>query len=175
MRLLPSKGRPDRFGKSRPSAFGVLASCWELSITRDTYDPEQGRTFAIAAGSSRTGTFIKVTGAKIEKARYFKPVYDPTQFMLEVDTAKLTVNPSSGPPGTQVTLSGSRFAADEMLALSFKDKRGKTTQLGSVVTGPTGAFSVVKTVPAGAKRGKGKFSARSLVTAVTASAAFTVR
>lgn len=155
-------------------AGGALTLDGRLSILRKkSYRPSSG-TFAILAGASRNGSFDEVAGAVIQKAKYLKPTYSDTAGSLVVTTAALSLTPSRGPPGTAVRIDGSGYPANDTVPLRFKDKAGRSTNLGSVSTDAAGAFSISKSVPGNAAAGVGKFSGKSQVAAVNPKAAFDV-
>jgi hypothetical protein len=62
-----------------------------------------------------------------------------------------TPNPTSGPPGTSITISGTGFAAST--ALVFKFGTTTVTPTGSTQTGSDGSFSSAITVPSGTAAG----------------------
>ena len=66
-------------------------------------------------------------------------------------TPGLTIIPANGPAGTYVTVSGTSLAANASGTVFFDSNRNGTYDAGepiqSVVTSPTGAFSVILTVP----------------------------
>jgi outer membrane protein assembly factor BamB len=63
-------------------------------------------------------------------------------------TQCITVYPTSGPPGTQVTVAGSGFMPGESIAIYLGGGPGKGTQVASTTAGPSGTFrNVTFTVP----------------------------
>jgi hypothetical protein len=93
---------------------------------------------------------------------------------LVVTEAALALSRPSGPPGTAVTVTGAGFPAGDTVTLTFKDKSGKTTALGATTADGSGSFSKGVQVPQNARRGKGRFTAKSGVTGVAPKKAFTV-
>jgi len=139
-----------------------------------TYSPPVGATFSVLDGSSRTGTFSKLTLDVVSGTKYYGPIYTSTGVYLLVDKAAVSVSPSSGPAGTTATVSGTGFPRNVSVLVSFMDAAKKTTSLGSVPTDASGAFSVTETVPAGAATGNGKFIGNSKLVKVSANAKFVV-
>ncbi len=67
--------------------------------------------------------------------------------------ASIELIPSSGPPGTVVTVEGSGFGGIEQVRLTFRDSVIGTTKLGVVTTDGTGAFTSQVTIPLNATPG----------------------
>src|SRR5207245_2676811 len=62
-------------------------------------------------------------------------------------SASISLNPTSGPAGTTVTVTGSNFAANSGITISY-DGTTVTTTPGTITTSSTGSFSATFTVPA---------------------------
>ena len=84
------------------------------------------------------------------------------------------VAPSSGPPGTGVTVTGSDFGAFERVRLSFVDSTTGTSSLGTATTDEYGSFTKAVTIPAGATPGAQTVRAKGRVSGFSAAASFTV-
>ena len=89
-------------------------------------------------------------------------------------SAKVTVSPTSGPPGTVVTVSGSNFPSNQTVNIVFVASTGRVKFLGSVTTSSTGTFTTTVTVPPSAPTGASKIRAQVPGTTIRASGAFTV-
>src|SRR5438445_214356 len=61
----------------------------------------------------------------------------------------ISLNPTSGPAGTTVTVTGSLFLPDSVVTISY-DGTTVTTTPGTITTSSTGSFSAAFTVPASA-------------------------
>jgi hypothetical protein len=85
------------------------------------------------------------------------------------------LNPSSGPPGTVVQVTGWSFGAAEKVVLYFVDSITGKTKLKSVKqTGETGAFTIQVTIPVTATHGKQKVTAKGSGSGQIAKRTFTV-
>ena len=84
--------------------------------------------------------------------------------------ALASAKPTSGRPGSKVTLSGSGFYAGETVSLLWDG----TTSLGRVTTSRSGGFTTKITVPKGATAVNHQISAHGDRSAVTATTIFTV-
>lgn len=84
------------------------------------------------------------------------------------------VSPSSGPPGTGVTVTGSDFGAYERVRLSFVDSTTGTVSLGAATTDQYGSFTKAVTIPAGATTGAQTVRVKGQVSTFTATVSFTV-
>src|SRR2546428_436710 len=69
-----------------------------------------------------------------------------TQLTAVYRITAISLNPTSGPAGTTVTVSGSGFAANSGITISY-DGAAMTTNPGTITTDSTGAFSGSITVP----------------------------
>jgi hypothetical protein len=79
----------------------------------------------------------------------------------------LQLGPTSGLPGTSVTVSGAGCSAGATVTISFDGQA-----VGTTTADPTGAFSATITIPAGAKPGAHKITASG--TGCVLGATFTV-
>src|SRR5947208_12390330 len=61
--------------------------------------------------------------------------------------ATISLNPTSGPTGTSVTVTGSNFVANSAITISY-DNTAITTNPATVTTTSTGSFSATITIPA---------------------------
>lgn len=72
------------------------------------------------------------------------------------------LDPTSGPPGTRVLVSGSGGPTQGSLRISFIDAAGVETFLTGVTTGADGTFSAAATIPSTAAVGGGKVQISTL-------------
>ena len=72
--------------------------------------------------------------------------------------AQIKVDPTSGPPGTLVLVSGRRFGPCATVRLSFQDANGRTYSLGTVIVSE-GQFVSRATIPTNAAPGDGTIQA----------------
>jgi hypothetical protein len=86
----------------------------------------------------------------------------------------LTLSKRKGKPGVSITANGSGFGAGEKVNLTFVDHAGTSTSLGQATADGSGSFSMKVTIPATAKTGKGKVTAKGASSGLTASATFRV-
>jgi dipeptidyl aminopeptidase/acylaminoacyl peptidase len=91
-----------------------------------------------------------------------------------VPAPSVSLDPASGPPSTQVTVSGGGFAPYEKVRLTFHDADKVNTSLGAIATGADGTFSGSVVIPADAAIGRGSFSFLGATSALTAHHRFTV-
>ena len=94
--------------------------------------------------------------------------------ITEKPAAHISLSASSGPPASEVTVSGASFGAFEHVKILFADSTNGTTTLATVLTDAAGRFSAVVTIPAGASSGSQHIKAKGLASALHASRAFTV-
>jgi hypothetical protein len=87
--------------------------------------------------------------------------------------ATLTADPTSGPAGSTVQLTGNGFWAGETIKLSFSDS-GTSTTFATFTADPSGNFSVSETIPASAAAASAKFKAHGASSGKSASAKFAV-
>jgi IPT/TIG domain len=89
-------------------------------------------------------------------------------------TTRLILQPTSGPPGSTVTVQGYGFASDEELSINWNE----STRLGRVAANVHGTFngagSVTFTVPAGAAPGIYTVTAKGAIPRLRGVASFTV-
>src|SRR5256712_1053471 len=84
----------------------------------------------------------------------------------------ITLNPTSGPAGTAVNISGSNFAANSGITISY-DNNAITTTPATITTDSTGGFTGSITVPSSSAAGTHTVKATD-ASANSASASFTV-
>ncbi|MBN1161090.1 MAG: hypothetical protein JXA17_03990 [Dehalococcoidales bacterium] len=147
-----------------------------LSFTFDT------TTITISSGdvaSSSGGLFTSTinipttatAGAHTITATAGTSTASATFTVTGVSATLSTLNPTSGPPGTGITISGTNFAASTALVFQF----GTTTvtpSSGSTQTGSDGSFSSVIAVPSGTTAGAYTITVTAGTTSATAT--FTV-
>jgi outer membrane protein assembly factor BamB len=85
-------------------------------------------------------------------------------------TAGITLKPTSGPPTTKVTVSGSGFGTSDGVVVNFA-----TTKVASTTTSSTGTFSVAFSVPKTESPGTYTVTATDQTTSTVATAKFLVR
>ena len=73
-------------------------------------------------------------------------------------TAQIKVDPTSGPPGTTVLVSGRRFGPCTSVRLTFEDANGRSFVLGTVIVSQ-GHFVSRATIPIEAGQGDGTIEA----------------
>ena len=88
-------------------------------------------------------------------------------------TATITLNPTSGPPGSKTTVTGKGFQANETVKITFHETKGIHI-LGNATADSTGAFSMVVKIPVHATLGAQTIQARGLTSNRVAKATFTV-
>jgi virginiamycin B lyase len=86
----------------------------------------------------------------------------------------ISVDPTSGEPSTELTVSGSGYGALEHVRLHFIDSLGTRSLLGVLVTDSLGHLSATVSVPADAAAGHGAVHARGPVSGLRAGAPFLV-
>jgi hypothetical protein len=137
-----------------------------------------GETFPIVTAASRSGTFRKVQGGVIDpsSAKYVAPTYQPNGVMLEVRRAAVTIVPSTGPPGTSVTLNGSGWTAGDRVNFLLVDSAHQRFRLSPATKfDESGNFSAATTIPAGAATGAATIRTQSsLIKGLFIDKAFTV-
>ncbi len=84
--------------------------------------------------------------------------------------ASIKLSPTSGPPTSKVTVSGTGFGASEKVTITFD-----TTSVGAATTSSSGTFSQNITVPKSALPGNHTVKATGQTSKLTASATFLVR
>src|SRR5256712_683046 len=84
----------------------------------------------------------------------------------------ITLNPTSGPAGTKVNISGSNFAANSGITISY-DNNAVTTNPATITTTSIGSFTASITVPSSSGAGTHTVKATD-ASANSASASFTV-
>jgi hypothetical protein len=104
--------------------------------------------------TNSTGTFTATTfdvpstsrGTHTVKARDTGANEDTATFTVSAD---ITLNPTSGPSGTTVTVTGTGFGASRTVTIKY-DNVAVTTSPPAVTTGSTGGFTATFAVPVGA-------------------------
>jgi hypothetical protein len=140
-----------------------------------TFDPAPGLRIDVLAGSSVTGGFSGVTRAAITTSKYLRPDYSSTEAALVATEASLAVEPTSGPPGSSLTVQGSAYPAGDAVTVTLKDRRGTVFTLGTATTDANGSFSNGFLIPASTATGKSKIVATSAITGVKPAVKFTVK
>ncbi len=87
---------------------------------------------------------------------------------------QLSLNSTSGAPGSGVTVNGTGFTANHSVALSFWAADGTITSLGTTMSSGSGAISQIVTIPGGAANGLGTIGTTGANPGDGASASFTV-
>lgn len=110
---------------------------------------EAGSTETNSAGSFTNATFTvpeSYRGSHIIKAQDISSNYDTGSFTTN---HSITMGPTSGVVGTEVTVSGTGFKTEEDITITFAGGE-VTTSPASVTTNSKGSFSASFNVPAGA-------------------------
>jgi large repetitive protein len=90
-----------------------------------------------------------------------------------IASASITVNPTAGPGGEKVTVTGSNFLSNQQINIIFRDAINHSYTLGNTIPGSTNSFTIQVTVPYAAYPGSATISAqRNHVT--LASKSFTI-
>jgi hypothetical protein len=143
-----------------------------------TLTPKTGTDTAVRS----SGSFISTVTipANTAAGAHTITIYYATAPTVGVATATFTVtasaslsplSPLTGPPGTDVTITGANFPANA--AITFRlNTTTLTPKAGSLVTGSNGSFMTILTVPANTTNGAYLFTITAGGTTVTAS--FTV-
>jgi IPT/TIG domain len=85
-------------------------------------------------------------------------------------TTSITLKPSSGPPASKVTVTGTGFGASETVAVDFS-----STQIATATTSSAGTFSATFTVPKSALPGNHPVTATGQTSGRSATKNFLVR
>ena len=156
--LTPTSGPPGTSITVTGSGFNIGASgfVW-FDIDNDgVLDP--GEPF-VSVTASATGTFtatLTVPIVPFQAAGYNIRADVPSGGPIEASatflvTPAISLSPTSGPPGTTVTVSGSGFAASVSGVVWFDSNNNAALDPGepsaSVTTGPLGTFTATLTVP----------------------------
>jgi hypothetical protein len=164
------------------SSFGALSVtstaklAGALAVTQIApFSGTAGESFVVLGSSSQTGTFTKETGAAINTTGlYYEPTYSATGVTLHVTQVTLSLSPTSGAPGSSVTVSGSGYLPGDTITPTFIAHGGAKTAFPKVTIDSSGEFSTEITVPASAALGTGSISVKSMKTAVTIKKTFKV-
>ncbi len=156
------------------SEFGVLSVTGTATIAGTLvvhqtapFKASLGQKFTILASSALTGTFAIETNAQLNSTGlYYKPTYSATGVTLVAAQATQTPSPTSGLPGSSVTIAGSGFLPGDTVTPTFTDHAGVKTSFPGVITNSSGEFSTEITIPAGAALGAGKITVTSAQTGV---------
>ena len=128
----------------------------------------QGYTVAVGLSAVWVGGAFQVAGGR--------PSFNMARFGAPITTVapKLTLNPTSGPIGTEVTVTGTGFQGGEKVKLTFLDSVNGNVVLKTVTSDPTGAFSTTVTIPASAAAGARKIRAKGIISGALVTKTFTV-
>jgi hypothetical protein len=167
-----------------PASFGALSVGTTATIAGNlviaqtpSFKPSLGETFDILESASREGSFARERGGVVSKSLpglYYLPTYTPTGVTLLVEQAAIKIMPAEGAPGSGVTVEGSGFPPEDTITVSFTDHEHVKTVFPSVTTNSSGEFSTAFQIPPLAAVGKGKVTASSRLTGVSARATFKV-
>lgn len=124
-------------------------------------------------GAQRLWTYSFTTGTQTQLTNEATQPYDRSGDWQPVHTAQLTLSRNSGKPGVTLHLTGSHFAKDENVTLSFV-RGARSTPLTTVRTGHKGALSTSVTIPHQVASGAARIVATGTVSNLTAHAPFTV-
>jgi hypothetical protein len=115
----------------------TITSCTTGSLNASGSWESFSCTFAVPIGTS--GTSVVATNVSGQKA---------TGTFI-VTTPKINMSPNEGPVGATVTVSGTGFSVSSTVGLVFDKVSIANCTAGSLMTGPTGAFSCTFAVPSG--------------------------
>jgi hypothetical protein len=139
------------------------------------YLPTVGTNFPVLTASSVSGTFATETHGNVNtKGLYLLPTYSGTGVSLNTTQATLAENPKQGLPGASVTVSGTSWAPNDVLTVTFKDALGVITTYSSANADSTGTFSTNVTIPSNAAVGSGRITVTSTLTGATLFVSFKV-
>ncbi len=163
------------------SSFGALSAAGAATVAGQLilrvvspFVASLGQTFPIVAGASLMGTFASERDARINTSGlYYKPTYAPTGVTLAVTQATLELSPSSGSPGSTVTLKGGGFLPGDTITPTFY-KYDATKIYPPVTTNGSGEFSTKITIPASLTKGASAIYIKSTQTSVYFHKTFTV-
>src|SRR5438874_318645 len=93
-----------------------------------------------------------------------------TSRAAQASSPHITLSPKSGPPTSIVKVSGTNFGASEIVSITFD-----TTQLATITTSTTGAFSLKIPVPASAQPGNHRVQAIGQSSGLSAQTTFLVQ
>jgi hypothetical protein len=88
--------------------------------------------------------------------------------------AAIVISPTSGPPGTRITVVGTGFGARERVVIAFVDSVHGPSLIGTALTDGAGRFHRQATIPSNATTGAQMVGARGATTGRVATTAFTV-
>jgi outer membrane protein assembly factor BamB len=94
----------------------------------------------------------------------------PNWFTVTAGTPSITLSSASGPPGSKVTVTGSNFAASELVDVYFN-----TIDMVLASASPSGGFTISFKVPSSAQPGTNWVTAAGRHSGLSAQAAFTVQ
>jgi hypothetical protein len=139
------------------------------------YLPTAGTNFPILTASSVSGTFATETHGNVNtKGLYLLPTYSGTGVSLNTTQATLAENPKQGLPGVSVTVSGTSWAPNDVLTVTFKNALGVITTYPNANADSTGTFSTNVTIPSNAPVGSGRITVTSTITGATLFVSFKV-
>jgi hypothetical protein len=164
------------------SEYGSMSASGEASLAgmllvhqTPPFEGSLGQTFLISASAGLAGSFATVSGDQInESGLYYKPAYFTNAVSVVPTLATLLASPTSGLPGSTVTISGTGYQPGDTITPAFTDHAGVKTALPSTTTNPGGNISTKITIPGSAAVGAGTITVTSGQTGVHVSQAFTV-
>lgn len=118
------------------------------SITISFDAVSQTTTSTNSSGTFSATTFTvpsTLRGSHTVKARDASANYATATFTV---SAKITIDPTSGPSGTPVTITGTGFGASRTITIKYNNVT-VTTNPATVTTNPVGYFTATFTVPVG--------------------------
>jgi hypothetical protein len=164
------------------SDFGVLAVAGSATLGGtlvvhpiESFKGSLGQKLSVLSTAALTGTFAFETEDQINSTGlYYMPTYSSTTVTLVVTQATQTPSPTSGLPGSSVTVSGSGYLPGDTLTVRFTDRKGVQTFYPTVTVNGSGEFSTEIAVPAGAVTGAAQINVTSAETGVHINKSFTV-
>lgn len=147
-------------------------------VTAPGFTPAAGSSFVVVSASTLETGFPKYKGVAIGSGGlYYQPVYDvvstPQTLTLVVAQATIDAAPTSGPPGTVVTLTGAGFRAGKRIDLKLRVGK-KTRALTHLDAAADGSISTTITIPAGTAPGAAAILAIDKQLGLTVSTPFVV-
>jgi hypothetical protein len=155
-------------------SYGVLAVSGTASIAGtltlrqvEPFKASLEQTYGILSSSALSGTFATESEDQVNfTGLYYKLTYSTTGVTLVVSQATQLRAPSSGSPGSAVTLSGSGYLPGDTITPAFTDSKGTKTVFPSVTVNSGGEFSTEITIPLSAAVGAGTINTTSTLTGV---------
>src|SRR2546428_22535 len=137
-----------------------------------TFTLNNGVQYTVTAAGYKTHVFDHWLDTGSTSSSRTITINTNSQITAVYRTTALSLNPTSGPAGTKVTISGRNFAANSGITISY-DNNAITTTPATITTDSTGGFTGSITVPSSSAAGTHTVKATD-ASANSASASFTV-